>query len=103
MPAGSFLFLRSEKLEYELTRAQGSVSILVRSTLTGEIVNRGSLIAPEGTWSVQEVLEGFKEETEKFITSYFGKDTITKKRVINYLKMLDTMKRYLKNLKKRQT
>lgn len=101
IPPGSFQFIDTEQLVYELTKARGGIHILVRSSVTGHSVQRGTLIIPEQRWTVEGLLEEFKEETEIFVFSYFGMDVIPEKRVSEYQGMLDTMKQFLKDLRKK--
>ncbi len=101
VPPGSFQFLDSEQLVFTLTRGRGDVGIVARSDITGEVVSRGTLIRPKGKWDVQEELQGFTERTETFIRSYFGEDAVPEKRVYDYNEMLDEMRMYLRDLKKK--
>ncbi len=102
VPPGSFQFLDSEQLVFTLTRGRGSVGIVARSDITGEVVSRGTLIRPKGKWDVQEELQGFTERTETFIRSYFGEDAAPEKRVYDYNEMLDEMRECLHDLKKKR-
>lgn len=101
VPPGSFQFLDSEQIVFTLTRGRGDVGIVARSDITGEVVSRGTLIRPKGRWDVQEELEGFTERTETFIQSYFGEDVVPEERVVDYQAMLDEMREYLHDLKKK--
>jgi hypothetical protein len=102
VPPGSFQFLDSEQLIYELTMQRGGVGITVRSNVTGEVIDRGTFIRPDRKWDVEREIREFREDTESFIQSYFGEDATPEERVIDYEKMLATMRDFLTELKKKQ-
>lgn len=66
------------------------------------MVSRGSLIRQEGRWSVDALLKEFKKVTERFIASYFSKDADPVKRIVDYQEMLETMERFLRDLKRKR-
>ncbi|MHA2356788.1 MAG: hypothetical protein ACXADC_16540 [Candidatus Thorarchaeota archaeon] len=99
-PSGVFIHLDSEQLECTLLKDGRSVQITMHSNLTGERVSSGALIPPEGKWEVERVLEGFKDDTEAFIQTYFGKDERPENRIIDYADVLEKMRTILKKTSK---
>ncbi|MHA2066584.1 MAG: hypothetical protein ACXABY_19605 [Candidatus Thorarchaeota archaeon] len=100
LTAGAFLDLDSEHLQFILTADTGSVQIGVYSSVTGEKVRSGALIPSDGDWLVKDVIEEFKDDTEQFLTDYFGAEVKPSARIVNYREMLVELKRILKRIRK---
>jgi hypothetical protein len=99
-PPGVFMHLESERLKCILVRDGRSVQISMRSDLTGERVSLGALVPPEGKFEVKEILDGFKDDTEKFVESYFGRGESPEIRVIDYDGVLEEMRTILNKIAK---
>jgi hypothetical protein len=61
-----------------------------------------ALITPEQTWTVKEVLEGFKGDTLSFVDDYFGGIESPEKRVIDFDEMIGIVKQMLEKIRKKR-
>jgi hypothetical protein len=58
-------------------------------------------LAPSGkAWKVDEVIESFINETERFVESYFGDGKDMRERIIDFDDALEQMKVMLRRIKK---
>ncbi len=96
---GVFLELDTEQLKYVLTNYGDGIAMGIYSSLTEERISSFNLI-PQGRWQIDEVMEGFIDETEEFIESYFGKGERPEKRIIDYDEILEETQDLLKRIKK---
>jgi len=72
----------------------------VYSLLTGERVSSGVLVPSGKKWEVNDIIEGFIDETEQFIESYFGQTENFRERIVDFDMMLEEMRFILKRIKK---
>ena len=86
---GVFMHLDLERLKCTLVKDGGGVQIGLRSDLTGIRVSSAALIPPEGKWEVNRVLDGFRDETQRFIETYFGDEESFEGRIIDYEEVLE--------------
>ncbi len=97
---GAFLELDSEQLRYVLTGDRGEIHIGVYSSITGERVSSATIIPPQGSWQVEQVITVFVDDTEAFIESYFGKNNTVQKRVADFDSTLEEIRFMLKRVRK---
>ncbi|MFW9886877.1 MAG: hypothetical protein ACFFER_01770 [Candidatus Thorarchaeota archaeon] len=99
-PPGVFMHLDTERLQCTLVKDGGSIQISLRSDIRGERVSSGALIPPEGKWQIRRILDGFNQDTKRFVETYFGKNENLEDRIMDYAGVLDELERILLMIKR---
>jgi len=98
VPPETFLRMNEERLLHSLARDGHGIQIGLYSNITGERISSGTLIAPEGRWDIEEMIDGFVEDVTESINSYFKKKVSPEKAIVDHEKMLQEMRGILRKI-----
>ncbi|MDF1538647.1 MAG: hypothetical protein P1Q69_07075 [Candidatus Thorarchaeota archaeon] len=73
----------------------------MRSSVTGQPVDKGTFIIPNHRWTIIGVLEELLENIESCVSEYFGTGATSKERIENYKQLIEEIRSVLSSLKKK--